>query len=474
MNGDVRGDSGLFGRYLLLEQLSQGGMAQIWRARHIDDEREVVIKTLLPRLLDQPIFGELFAAEARITRLLRHPGIVRIVDDGEVNGMRYLAMERIDGWDLSKIQRTLRADQRIPVEIVLSIAICMCRAVGYAHAWRDERSRPRAVVHGDLSPSNLMVRRDGGVTLIDFGVAHMDPRVARGRAHLVIGKSGYLAPELLDECIATPRSDVFSTGVVLHELLARRQLFATSSERETLRRLTEAPIPPPSQLNPRVPPELDAVVLRALSRDPAERFASANELAAALERLERPARATRHDVAAFLGRLFGGGQRQEESVTTPIAPSLPSVLAARLQATPMVRQSTATINERRRRLGVDPATSRRPRHERGSRPLVVLAAIVLALLSRVPEAPADWMPMIPVAPSTTSAIAPPQDAAPPQDPAPPQQAAPSREPPPLAAPARTPSRPPSPPTAHRRHRSHTRHARVARTIANGRVVDPFQ
>ena len=481
----------VFGRFLLLEQLAQGGMAQIWRARPAAKEagaHELVVKTLLPRLVGQPLFTELFAAEARITQLLSHPGIARVVDHGAVKGMPYLAMERIDGWDLSTLYRALPAGRRIPVEVALAIGVEMCRAVGHAHAWRDKRGTHRPIVHGDLSPSNLMVRRDGGVTLIDFGVAHMDARRARARAHVVIGKSGYLAPELLDGAVASPRSDVFSAGVVLHELLVGRHLFAVDSERETLRRLTEATVPPPSQSNPQVSPALDAVVLRALDRDPARRFASAAELAEALDRIESPWRASRSDVAAFVVPLCARVRRSEGPATTPIAPSVPAT-AARMAALPMApvwHESTGTINERPRRWGpvgtaaaahalaaraeAAPAAGRR----RARRHLLLAFAVVIAaMLAPVPRAPADWSPLDaldtlfvpPIVPSSVSPIVPSNAAAN----APSSKAArpPADAPLPLSAspPAASPR---SPPAARSRH-----HHRSRSSVARGSLVDPF-
>ncbi|HXU70521.1 MAG TPA: serine/threonine-protein kinase [Polyangia bacterium] len=333
----------VFGRYLLLEELAEGGMAQIWRARlagRDSDGGEVVVKTLHPRLVDQPLFADLFAAEARITRLLSHPGIVRLVDEGAVKRMPYLAMERVDGWDLATLTRALPAGDKIPVDIAITIGLELCRAVGFAHAWRDEKGKPRPIVHGDLSPSNLMVRRDGGVTLIDFGVAHMSRRAARARAHLLIGKSGYLAPELLDNKPADARSDVFSAGVVLHELLTGRYLFVDQSERETLRRVSEQPIAPPSRHNPHVTRGLDAIVLRALSRDPAQRFASANELADALDWLRAPVRASHDRVAAYLRRLFAEPPR-----------SLPVSAAHEVRVAPPPQLMTAEAARPRRRRG---------------------------------------------------------------------------------------------------------------------------
>src|SRR5262249_51376645 len=169
-----------------------------------------------------------------------------------------------------------------------------------------------------------MVRRDGGVTLIDFGVAHMSRRAARARAQLLIGKSGYLAPELFGNALADARSDVFSAGVVLHELLAGRHLFIVDSERETLQRVAEAPIPPPSRVNPHVTRGLDAIVLRALHRDPAQRFASANEMADALEWLRAPRPASHERVADFVRELFGDGPPRRMAIPSRVSCNMPA------------------------------------------------------------------------------------------------------------------------------------------------------
>jgi serine/threonine protein kinase len=354
-----------FGPYFLLEQLAQGGMAQIWRARLASDVPngdEVVVKTLLPRLVGQPIFADLFAAEARITRLLSHPGIVRLVDDGAVKRTPYLAMERVDGWDLATIDRSMPVGRTLPVDVAVAIGIDMCRAVGFAHDFCDDKGKHRPIVHGDLSPSNLMVRRDGGVTLIDFGVAHMSRRAARARAQLLIGKSGYLAPELFGDAVADARSDVFSAGVVLHELLTGRYLFVADSERETLRRLTEEPILPPSRYNPHVTRALDAAVMRALSRDPARRFESASELADALAWLHAPRPARPDRVAHVVCDLFG--EKPERSVSR-LAPR-------RARPQPRLRR----------------AFSRRRARGPWLRVAFAFAVLLLALVAPIPKLPA--------------------------------------------------------------------------------------
>lgn len=466
-----------FGHYQLVQQLAQGGMAQIWRAQ--DKERpsapEVVVKTLHPRLLGQPLFAALFEAEARITRLLSHPGIARIVDFGAVKGMPYLAMERIDGWDLSTVYRALPKGCKLPASIALAVGFEMCRAVGHAHLWRDRRGTNRPIVHGDLSPSNLMVRRDGGVTLIDFGVAHMNPRVARGRGHVIIGKSGYLAPELLDDEVASPRSDVFSAGVMLHELLVGRHLFVTDSERETLRRVSEAKVAPPSRSNPDVTPALDAIVLRALERDPKRRFAHAGELADALERLPAPERALRDEVAAFVVPICSRLPRSEEPATTVIAPAVPVGLARppALPMHPALHESTGTINERPRRRAVATeleARAQRPPEPRVRRGFVHALAGAMALaaatLLPLPKLPADWSPLealdLVTAVAPTRAVDEPDPVSARVPWSPMARPLPGLLPPPLPAPRMS--------TAPRRHLRHPRHLRHARLG----LVDPFR
>ncbi|HEX6839593.1 MAG TPA: serine/threonine-protein kinase, partial [Polyangia bacterium] len=357
----------VFGRYLLGEELAQGGVAQLWRARLASDGKsELVVKTLQPKLVGQPLFAARFAAAASIARLLSHPGIVRIVDDGVVRGVPYLAMERIDGWDLGTLHRALAAGSKMPVAIAVGIAVELCRALTHAHQFRDARGTLKPIVHGDLSPSHVMVRRDGGVTLVDFGVAHMGRRGARARAHLVMAKRGYFAPELLDGAPVDPRADVFAVGVLMHELLVGRHLFVASSERETLRRLSEADVPPPSRTNRHVPPALDVAVLRALVRDPARRFASAAELGEALARVDS---APRDEIAAFVASACArDGARRVAAL--PVQPLWrePTVVGVRPQ------RRVADVLAARKTL------RRQARARRGVRVALVAAIVVAAAL----------------------------------------------------------------------------------------------
>jgi protein kinase-like protein len=463
-----------FGPYLLLERMCEGGVAELWRARRQDAPQaaELVVKTLHPRLFGQPMFADLFAAEARVTRLLSHPGIVRVVDYGTVKRVPYVAMERVDGCDLATVLRGLPDGMRMAADLAVTIALELCRALGHAHLWRDKRGKPRPLAHGDLSPSNVMLRRDGGVTLIDFGAA----QVNRHDAAVVIGKSGYLAPELLDQAAPDARSDVFAVGVILHELLVGRPLFAVESQRETLRRLTEAHVAPPSQSNRHVTEPLDAIVLRALDRDPRRRFASANDMADALEWLSSTGLASRKRVAALVRPLLDGA-----------APS-PSVVQTAWDG------STATINQRRRlRAAADapPAPRRRTRRRGFMYALLATTAAAAVLLAPMPRSGSLSMAALSSVklPSVSMhrvlgvidavLVAAGNDTPPPPpavEPAPPPAPAPSTPPPvttaPKAAATETPRTALKP--RPRRHTRHTRVARLERGVVTGRLVDPLR
>jgi serine/threonine protein kinase len=350
----------------LEEPLGQGGMGRLWRAR-TNDGAPVVVKTLHPRLVGSPLFVDLFTREAAITARLRHPGIIELYDSGVIDGIPFLAMEQIDGCNLNALCRALPKGKRLPVNAAVRIAIELTRALGYGHDWFDEDGVHRPVVHGDVSPGNVMVRRCGTITLIDFGVAQMGRRANAQRDNYVMGKSGYLAPELLQGGTGDERSDVFSAGVVLHELLAGRPLYGGGSDAHTLRLRAGDPAPmPPSLWNSAVTPALDAIVMRALSVDPLRRFPSATEMALALLGLDQR---LSHCPRSQLGRFVAAAlDEAEERPTSPIAHTAP---VAPMEAPPVTRGNTVLA----RRPAQLAQLAQRPRR----RPLrVAFAAAALA------------------------------------------------------------------------------------------------
>lgn len=294
-----------FGPYLLAECLGAGGMAAVYKGkrRHVSGhETPVVVKALLPEHRRNARFIRLFRDEARLTSQLAHANVVRVHDFGAVGDTPYLEMEDLSGWNLEQVWSTLAArGQRLPVSIALTIISDACRGLAYVHSFVDDAGIRRPIIHRDVSPANVMICRDGAVKLVDFGLA----KLTRGETLKIdtfLGKLAYMSPEQLDRHQLDRRADVFALGVTLYELLTGRRLFAGANDVDTLQRLQKLVVEPPSRLNPEVPAALDVVVLRAIHRDPDERYPSAAEMMAALDALALPL-ATRAQLLSYLGTL---------------------------------------------------------------------------------------------------------------------------------------------------------------------------
>jgi serine/threonine protein kinase len=277
-----------FGPYELAECIGRGGMAAVYKANRRGaggSESHVVVKTILPQLAKNSRLVRLFAEEARLSKQLHHHNIVRAHDAGFIGGKPFLEMEYLSGWNLQQLSDAVRKrGQRLPVSITLGLITQVCRGLAYAHSFVDEAGIRRPIIHRDVSPANIMICRDGSVKLLDFGLA----RVTRGETLSIdtfFGKLAYMSPEQLDRRQLDRRADVFALGALLHELLTGRSLFGGVDDGDTVRRVRDLAVDPPSVLNPAVPSALDAIVLRALMRDPEGRFSSAAEMLVALEGL---------------------------------------------------------------------------------------------------------------------------------------------------------------------------------------------
>jgi serine/threonine protein kinase len=248
--------------------------------------KTVVIKTILPSLSSPRTF-ELFGAEARLSAMLSHPNIVQVYDFGVADGVPFLVLEYLEGHSVDRLRRELvRRRVTLPVGAALRIAYDLCQALAYAHHFVDPKGERRQIIHRDVSPSNIMICRNGVVKLLDFGVAKITHENWRGRTNSFHGKYSYMAPEQVSEGVIDRRVDVFAAGIVLHELLSGRRLFGGGGELDTLKKVALARVEPPSLFNPDVPRALDRVTLKALSRDPDARYASAQEMIADLEGLK--------------------------------------------------------------------------------------------------------------------------------------------------------------------------------------------
>jgi serine/threonine protein kinase len=275
------------GRFQIIGRLATGGMAEVYLALsgELPGYRTLlVVKRILPHLASNRQFIGMFLDEARLAALLDHPNVVRIIEVGHDGEEYFLAMELVQGKPLSAVLRKATRERRPPSPALAAYVIAQAASgLGYAHALTDGDGRPLGVVHRDVSPQNILLSFEGAVKLIDFGVARAFGRVAHTSPGGLKGKIEYMSPEQASAEEVDHRADVFALGVVLWEVLTGRRLYRRETELATMRAILDDPIPRPSEVAD-VPPELDAVVMRALRKRRDARFASAHEMALALER----------------------------------------------------------------------------------------------------------------------------------------------------------------------------------------------
>ncbi len=318
-----------FGPYLVYERLGVGGMATVHRAleRGIEGfERIVALKRLLPHLSEDASFIKSFVREAKLASLLNHVNIVQIFELGRVGSEYFISMEYIDGKDIRRILRHARkVTGPPPLHVTVGLLLQLCEALDYAHTKADENGQPLLLVHRDVSPSNVIVTTAGHVKVIDFGIAKAQSSTLRTQTGRVKGKLAYMAPEAISGKDLDARSDLFALGVIAHELLTARPLFASKNEYQTLLKVQRGDIMPPSTFNQTCPPELDAIVLKALARDPDERFATGADMREELLALRKRygLHAGDRDIASWVAMAFSievpGGPATSMEMTTSSA-----------------------------------------------------------------------------------------------------------------------------------------------------------
>jgi serine/threonine protein kinase len=287
--------------------VGRGGMAEVYRARVLEGARAgqaVAVKLLLPGLSRDAAQVALFQREGELTRRLRHPAIVTVYETGVSAGAPYIVMEYVDGRNLRQILAQCAARGiLLPIDFAAYLAHVIAQALDCAHTACGDDGRPLGLVHCDVSPSNVFVSRLGEVKLGDFGVART---VAEGGAgQVALGKVRYLAPEQIRAQAVTAAADLFALGAVLFEMLTNQPAFPGVEAEEVGRRVLQGGTHGPKDLRPEVPAALDAIALKSLAVDPAERFASAAEVAAEIEAHYDPAIGTPLAIAAVVRGLFG-------------------------------------------------------------------------------------------------------------------------------------------------------------------------
>lgn len=267
-----------FGSYEIYEKLGAGGLAAVHLAKSRAISNPVALKRLFPHIANVRELVGAFIDEARLAKYLRHPGIARVYEFGKLRGIYFIAFEFVPGPTLLQIQEHCREYVGpIPTMVVLEIAYQLCDALEHAHNCRNELGLPLGIVHRDVSPHNVIVSTTGQVKLIDFGLAKTKQQTVQSQAGMIKGKLNYVAPEYLDGKLDA-RADLWALGVVMYELLTGRRLFDAPNQGQILDNVRSMPIPPPSQANREVPPEVDRIVLTALARDPAKRWQRAGEM----------------------------------------------------------------------------------------------------------------------------------------------------------------------------------------------------
>ncbi len=280
----------IVGRYAIYHEIASGGMATVHLGRLLGPvgfSRTVAIKRLHGQFAKDPDFVSMFVDEALVTARVRHPNVVPTLDVVSIEGELFLVMEYIPGENLARcLSRYYRPrGERMPLPIALGVLTGALHGLHAAHLAKNERGEPLGIVHRDVSPQNILIGTDGMPRLLDFGVAKAVGRMHNTQSGNIKGKLCYMAPEQLEGREVDHLADIFAAGTVLWELLTGERLLKAASEMEVFYKLLRRPIPPPSERVPGLPAGLDEVALRALARDPADRFPSALAMAEALEAL---------------------------------------------------------------------------------------------------------------------------------------------------------------------------------------------
>jgi len=296
-------------KFEVIKRIGKGGMADIFLI-HMEGlqgfAQYFAMKRLHANLTKNENFVRMFFDEARTAASLHHRNVAEIYELGRVADSPYILMEYVDGVDLRTVINVLyRTKAAMPPRITACIVLQICRGLDYAHSKRDGADLPLGIVHGDVSPQNILISQDGEVKIIDFGVARARAGMAGNGRLRIQGKPAYLSPEQAAGERIDHRSDLFSLGIVFYELITVTRLFKRKTQEETVRAVLEGEILPPSALCTCVPPMLESIVIKALERDPARRYASAKEMEADLIGYQRanPPDPRPEEVGEFVRRL---------------------------------------------------------------------------------------------------------------------------------------------------------------------------
>jgi len=408
-----------FGQYTLLERIAVGGMAEVWKARMRGVEgfqKTVAIKKILPHLTDNAEFVSMFIDEAKLAAQLSHPNIIHIYDLGKIGESYYIAMEYVEGRNLRNLLDAARKRERpMPHGLALLIAARLASALDYAHRKRDFDNRELGLVHRDVSPQNVLISFDGDIKLCDFGIAKAVAKASHTQMGALKGKLQYMSPEQAWGRTVDARSDIFSLGSLLFEMMTGRRLFSGDSEISVLEAVRECDVEEPRSLEPSIPAGANDLVMKALAKEPDQRYESAGDFQNALEKLLYTLKPTPGpaDLTAYLEELSGARPPATAAAVPPAPPeeaaaaapaaepeepeeaaaaagparggaaaeSAPALAASPATAPPAGDRPVSGAHATAGSAVVAPAAGRRPGVEEGTGPgrWLLIAAIVVAV-----------------------------------------------------------------------------------------------
>jgi serine/threonine-protein kinase len=308
-----------FGPYQLVDRVAIGGMAEVFKAKRAGVEgfeKVVAVKRILPHLSYNNEFVEMFVAEAKLVAGLHHPNIVAIFDLGKIGSSYYIAMEYVNGADLRSILKKLRErNLRMPIDLAIGVVSAVAAGLNHAHQSKDSEGRPLKIVHRDVSPQNILISWDGEVKLTDFGIAKAATKASNTDRGALRGKLLYMSPEQAWGKALDRRSDIFSLGLVFYEMVTDQKPFLMGndgSEMTILEKVRRCEIASARGQNPKMPESVDRLVMKALARDPDERYQDAAEMARAVERVIRERQPlSANELKRFMELLFDRDEREE-------------------------------------------------------------------------------------------------------------------------------------------------------------------
>ena len=395
-----------FGKFRLLESIERDDSSELfrslWQKGPGAPELMCVVKRLSAELATSPTFVNMFEEEARILALLDHPNIVRTFESGTCDGIPYLVMEWLDGMDLRRLLKSIRATEReIPVEVSVYVAHQLALGLAHAHSARDTEGQALHLVHRDVRPANVVLLRDGRVKLVEFGVAKASSFISLSITIAGISrrKPTYISPEQAKGAPLDGRSDLFSLGVVLWELLTGRPLFPPTSPREAVARVLNADLHRPSSIESEVPPELDAIVMRLLERDPRQRYQNAADVARDLGALlPVPADALRAVAMLVRGSVDAKTPTPQgigPSLSHPFTLMLPALSAAMAKGAESLQQVTSAVSAAVARKQASKGQGKTPTPQAKPHPEASLVNAPTTEVDLEPAAltaePSDWM-----------------------------------------------------------------------------------